>query len=332
MIDAKEFELQGIFISLIAEVSGTYVDLINLQCKQQVNLEKLKLIQDAFQLTKARVDAGLENESYLNKWQISHESSKIQSQIYAEQIQMLIHKLGLLLGKQPGQLNEKLNPAGEVILLPEKIISTGVPAELLRRRPDIQKSERMLFAETTQIEVDKANLYPRFFLNGYFNLSASDISKVFTSGSQAYGFGPSVSWNILSRKPVKFKIKAQEEKVNQALYGFRQSVLVALQEVEIGILSFSKEKIRLDSYLQNQQAAIKIASIAQSQFDSGMVNYLQVINAKLELLEHNLAILNSKNSSIKNLIYLYKALGGGWVAPEETSKATTTTNVEKKKD
>ena len=213
-----------------------------------------------------------------------------------------------------------------MISLPEKIISAGVPSELLRRRPDIQKSERLFYAETTKKETDKANLYPRFFLNGYFHLSASDIGKVFTSGSQAYGFGPSVSWNILSRKPVKLQIKAQEEKAIQALYTFQQSVLVALQEVENGILSFSKEKNRLNSYLQNQQSATKNVTIAQTQFDSGTINNMQVITAKLELIDQNITVLNSKSNTLRNLIYLYKALGGGWqteelnIPPNETSK------------
>jgi HAE1 family hydrophobic/amphiphilic exporter-1 len=331
LIEANEFELQNILVSLIAEVSGSYAELINLQNNMQINKEKEKLFQDAFQISKARFDAGIENESTLNKWKIGLESCKIQDQNLEEQNLMVIHKIEILLGKQSGELTEKLKFSGKTITLPEKIISVGVPAELLRRRPDILKSEKMLYAETTQVDVEKANLYPRFFFNGYFHLSASDIGKVFTSGSQAYGFGPSVSWNILSRKPVKLKIKAQEEKVNQAIYTFHQSVLVALQEVENGILSFSKEKIRLESYLQNQQSASKNVSIALTQFENGTVNNLLVINAKLELLDQNMAVLYSKNNALKNLIYLYKALGGGWEPPAEANTyVNTATNSENK--
>lgn len=311
-IEANEFELQNVLISLVAEVSGSYTDLLNMQAKQNLNRDQLRLLQEALKLTKARFDAGLENEVNYNKWQIAIESNKVQDHTYNEQILFLIHKLEILLGKQPGDLTEKLMVSGKSIILPEKIFSVGVPADLLRRRPDIQKAERMLYAESTQVEVEKANLYPRFFLNGYFHLSASDIGKVFTSGSQSYGFGPSVSWNILAKKPVKLKIKAQEEKKNQMYLSFQQTVLVALQEVENGILSFAKEKSRLSSHLENQQSASKNVNIAQTQFESGTINYLQVINARLDLLNQNLTVLNSRQNLVKNLIFLYKALGGGW--------------------
>lgn len=320
-IEANEFDLQNILISLIAEVSVSYADYLNQQYNYVTISEKIKLFENALQLTKARIDAGLENETNLNKWQMGLEFCKIQQSSIEEQILMLNHKIEILLGKQPGDLNEKLATSNSAMIFPEKIISFGVPAEILRRRPDIQKSERLLFAETTKIEVDKANLYPRFFLNGSFHLSASDISKVFTSGSENYGFGPSVSWNILARKPAKLKIKSQEEKKNQMFYTFQQTVLVALQEVENGILALSKEQERLEFYKQNLHSSTKNVNISQVQFDNGTINYLQVIAAKLDQIDQHLLAVNSQNKIIKNLIYLYKALGGGWESPLQIKPA-----------
>lgn len=324
-IEINEYDLQSILVSLIAEVSLSYSDLLQQQSNYQNILEKMSLSQNAYQIIQARFDAGLENEQDLNQWKMALENTFIQLQHIDEKIIILKHKIEVLLGKQPNDLNEILKPLNKTLAVSEKVVTIGVPAELLRRRPDIQKAERMYFAETTQIEVEKANLYPRFFLNGTFNLSASDISKLFTSGSQAYGFGPSIRWNIFARKPTKLKIKAQAEKKNQALYGFYQTVLIALQEAENGILSFSKEKTRLLSYAQNQQLLQKNVAISQVQYNNGLVNYIQVINAKLALNEINQMVLNSQTDLSKNLIYLYKALGGGWETEPEV-KAPTAQN------
>jgi len=310
-VDAIHAELHDVMVTLLSELAVNYIELRNIQNRLRITRANVKTQEETLKLTKARFDSGLTDELDTAQAETNLENTRAQIPVLEEQLNHALNRIAVLTGKQPGALNIQLTGIGS-IPVPPKEVAIGLPTALLRRRPDIRMAERALAAETARIGVAESDLYPKFFLNGSFEFSASDVGDLLKSGSQIYNYGPSVSWRIFSSGQIRNNIKAQNEREKQAFYRFHNTVLSALEEVESAVISYSREMNRRDTLQKTVKAAEKTVKLAKIQYTNGLTDFNNLLLAERSLFTAQDQLSISEARVSKNLISLYKALGGGW--------------------
>jgi outer membrane protein TolC len=198
----------------------------------------------------------------------------------------------------------------------------GVPADVLRRRPDVRSAERQLAAQTAEVGVATAALYPSLSLTGsisWQSLTANDLLDGFRNDRS----GLSLSLPLFNGGALRQRVKAQNALVDQALAAYEATVLAVYEEVENALDAWTSEQRRHEALVQAVGSARRAAELALVQYNSGLVDFQTVLTADRQLisLEDSLAVSDGENTA--NLIRLYRALGGGWsVFPTATTAAS----------
>jgi NodT family efflux transporter outer membrane factor (OMF) lipoprotein len=234
-------------------------------------------------------------------------------------LQQAMNRIAVLTGEKPGVLNDFFHEASPMPTAPPEI-AIGIPADLIRRRPDIRKAERELAAQSARVGIAKADLYPRFTFNGILQFSTTSASSLFDSMSRLLTIGPAFQWSIFNAGSVRSNIEVQSERQNQALIEYEQTILQALEDVESAMVAYVRELDRRGSMKNMVESAKKSANLAESLYKDGLRDFIYVLDAQRTLFtaEDSLAISSAEVTA--NLIRLYKALGGGWNPAHRNSK------------
>jgi outer membrane protein TolC len=206
----------------------------------------------------------------------------------------------------------------------EPKVAVGVPAETLRRRPDVRRAERQLAAQTARIGEAKSDLFPKFRLLGSVGLETIEHEpEFFHTDYSFWSIGPSVSWNIFDAGAIRRNIEIQTAKQKQKLINYEKTVLAALEETENALTRFAREQERVKELKDAVRSARKSEDLATGNYKAGLVDFINVLNAQKAALNYQEELALSKSAVTSNLISLYKALGGGWQNywEEETSGA-----------
>jgi outer membrane protein TolC len=198
----------------------------------------------------------------------------------------------------------------------------GIPAELLRRRPDIRLAEFQAAVQSAQIGIAKADLYPSFSLVGSIGLQSTDkggvlannanFSDLFTSGGIAYFIGPSIQWPIFNYGRLKNNVRVQDARFQQLVVNYQNTILQAFQDVEDATVGFLRTQEQT-GFLSESVAQYKLSvELSLIQYSDGLVSFQRVIDAQRNLVRQEDAFASATGSVGTNLIALYKALGGGW--------------------
>jgi outer membrane protein TolC len=185
---------------------------------------------------------------------------------------------------------------------------------LLRRRPDLRRSERELAAATARIGVATADLYPRFFLTGAFGLQSVGASDFATASSRLWSVGPQIQWALFQGGRIRANIEVQNSRQEQAAIRFEQSLLGALKDVEDALVQHAKEQVRRRTLAQAVASQQRAADLADQRYAQGLVDFLNVLDAQRQLYIAQDALVQSDRAIIIHSIALYKAVGGGWPA------------------
>jgi outer membrane protein TolC len=220
----------------------------------------------------------------------------------------------VLLGEDPGTLQAELSKPKPIPLPPDDI-AIGLPAELLRQRPDIRLAEREVAAQTAQIGVASSELYPQFSLFGTLALEAVDSVSFFKASNITFGFGPQFVWRIFEGGRLRYNIKIQELVAENLIYQYQNTVLVALEEVENSMVAYVQEVNRYKSLGEAVSAAEGAVGLVKTLYIEGLTNFLNVLDTQRALFQQQDQFIESKGNIVQNLINLYKSLGGGW-SPE----------------
>ncbi|MDK9708094.1 MAG: efflux transporter outer membrane subunit [Desulforhopalus sp.] len=310
---AGEEELRAIQVSLLAELALNYLEIRTYQTRLQIAGANLVAQDETLSLTEARYHSGLVSEMALQ--QAKHLVASTRAQIPSLQtgLAKATNTLAVLLGKPPGVLTEDLRIPMEIPALPASV-AIGIPAETLQRRPDVRKAERQLAAQTAQIGVATAELYPSLQLKGSIGLDALSSGRFFNSDSRRYSFGPSFSWTLFDGGATKANIRLQSALQQEALAVYRATVLAALEEVESALAAYALEQDRQQALQEAVVAAALAATLAGQQYQAGLINFTEVLDARRSLLSLQDQQASSRATMVGNLIRVYKALGGGWTS------------------
>lgn len=316
-LQSSQENLYDVLVSLLAEVAVNYVDVRTYQARLASVQESIELQAETYQLTVWRYQAGLNDELTVQQARYNLESSRSQIPALRSGLEQSMNSLAVLLGQEPGKLREELEKTEPIPVAPADV-AVGVPADIIRRRPDIRSAERSLAAQTARIGVATASLYPSFTLSGSIGLDALSLSDL-SSGSWTLSGGPRFSWPIFDAGAIRQNINAQYAVVEQYLLQYKSVVLAALQEVENALISYAQEQQRRENLQQAAQAAQTAAELARQEFEAGLTDFTTVLDTQRSVLSFQDQLAQSDGAVTSDLIRLYKALGGGWnsLAPNE---------------
>jgi NodT family efflux transporter outer membrane factor (OMF) lipoprotein len=302
-------------VSLTAEVARTYVVIRTSEVLIEQARENVRLQEEALGIADSRFRNGETSE--LDPSQATTLLESTRASIPEQQIalQQARNALSTLLGQPGGAVDALLSGPKTIPVAPAKV-AIGVPAEVLRRRPDIRTAELLAAAQCARIGVAKADLYPSFSLVGTIGLQAGNAGgswhTFFASDSLFYGVGPQFKWSILNYGRIKNAVRLEDARFQQLLVRYRDTVLKAQQEVEDALAGFLKAQEAV-VFVQNAVAAAqKAVSLAVTQYREGASDYQRVVDAQRSLLQQQTSLAQTSSSVATNLIALYKSLGGGW--------------------
>ena len=311
LLEASIDDYHDVLRSLFAEVARNYVELRTTQARIQYTLQNIEAQEETVKLTEGRFDAGLSPELDVAQAKLNLDNTKAEVPVLRLAEIQTINRIAVLLGQYPQSLQTELK-AGKSIPTPVELGALGLPADLLRRRPDIRRAERELAAQTARIGVATADLYPAFSLTGTFTFQAEDFGDVGRSSSQAYSFGPGLRWHLLSGDRVRSNIQREEALTEQARLRYEQTVLSAVEEVENAMASFIQESKRRTSLQSSADESERSVKLVRELYANGLTDFQNVLDMQRTLWTQQDRLAASRGQIVLNLIRIYKAVGGGW--------------------
>jgi multidrug efflux system outer membrane protein len=319
-IGAAEENRRDVLVTLLSDVARNYLEVRGNQLRIAIARENITAQRKTVELTQGRYEVGLSNE--LEVAQARAQLATTESQVPALEtaVKRAIHRLGVLLGQEPGVLLGELS-AEAPIPPPPPEVPAGLPSDLLKRRPDIRRAERAVAAATARIGVATADLFPKFFLTGALGQQSVSLSDLAAPASRFWGIGPTVSWRVFDAGRIRSNIKVQDARQEQALVLYEKTILTALEDVENALVAYSKEQETRHSLNQSAEANRKAVDIANELYSKGLIDFLNVLVSQRALNQSQDDLAQSEQRVSTNVVALFKALGGGWEITTPKEKA-----------
>ena len=320
-----------VLVSLLGDVATTYIGIRVTEQLLTVAASNVRRQQQALALAQAKYSGG--GTAELDVFQATNVLGETQAAISQLTIQWQQgqNALSVLLGIPPQPLGALLARSKGRIPSPRGTIAVGIPADLLRRRPDIRAAELVALAQGAQIGIAEAELYPAISITGTFGGSAStanghSLNEVVRPKGNTYAFGPAFQWNILNYGQIRNNVRLQDAKLQQLLVDYQSSVLKAQQEVDNGISTFLLSRVQAGYRRKSVRAARSAFTAALVQYDQGATAFTTVLVSEQNVLqaESNLAV--TLGNVAQGATAIYRALGGGWQIREDSFFVTAATS------
>lgn len=336
-LEASIASYDDILVTLTAEVARSYVLVRTLEQRLAIARENVRVQERSLRIADARFEGGEVTELDVQQARALLGSTQALIPRLQASLRQAKNGLSILLGKLPGEVDQILGEPKAIPTVPPEV-GVGVPAELLRRRPDIRLAERQLATQSPQIGVAKADLYPHFSLFGSIGVRASDaaltaagglsgssFSDLWDSDSIEFFAGPAFRWDILNYGRIRNRVRVQDARFQQLVAGYQNTVLRAAQEVEDAMAAFLRTQEEAGFLSNSVVAAARSVELSLIQYREGLVDYQRVLDTQRFLAQEQDLLTATTGSVVLNLVAMYKALGGGWeirvgkdFVPEET--------------
>jgi outer membrane protein, multidrug efflux system len=309
-VEASVYDSRDVLVTLTSEVATNYINLRGFQQEIIIAQNNLDTQQQSAAIVRKRFEGGFVSALDVANADAQVATTLSQIPTLETSAQQAIYNIAVLLGQQPASLLEELSPASSIPVTPPEV-PTGLPSEMLRRRPDIRRAEAQIHSATAQIGVAAADLFPKFNLNGSIGVSAVG-SRSLNWDRRTWSIGPSASWEIFNAGRVSANIEVQKALQQQSVLSYQQTVLTALQDVENALIAYTKEKQRNTALIDSVTANRKAVELSTKLYTEGQIEFLNLLDAQRSLFSSEDALVQSNRNLSTNLIALYKALGGGW--------------------
>ena len=314
---ADAADLRALQVAIAGEVARTYVELRGTQERLRVARANRDNQQQTLDLVQARLDAGAGTDFDTARARAQLETTASRIPALEAQQQVAMHRLAVLVGRDPTALVDALAPQQPLPALPPRI-DAGTPGELLRARPDVAAAEARLHAATARIGIATADLFPRFTLGGLIGSQAIAGNALFERDSETRLVALGVDWSFLDIGRVRARIAAANADAESELARYQQSVLLALEDTENALVRHARARSE-DAHLERAAIdAAQAARLARTRFEAGASGLLDVLDAERVQLQAQDAFADGRTRSVASAVALYKALAGGWpqIVPE----------------
>jgi outer membrane protein, multidrug efflux system len=312
--------LRDTYVIVAAELARTYFELKGTRYRLSVAQRNADNQRQTFELTQALLEGGRGTDLDIARARAQLESTLASIPPLERAINGGSHRLAVLVGELPETFATALPADAELPPLPQ-VLEIGDPAGLLRRRADVRFAEYALQAETARVGVAMGDLFPRVSLLGSVGWVATSASDLGESGTRATSFGPFLSWAAFDLGRVRAGIRVANADMDAALLRYEQTVLIALEETENALLSFTSARARQARLEVAAAASQQAADLARLRYRDGADSFLTVLDAERRLLEAQDQLAQSATDTGLAFVVVYKALGGGWQAVDERLQA-----------
>lgn len=307
-LGAAAEDAHGVFLAVAAETALNYVELRSFQRRLAIARMNVDLQEQTVELVRARHEAGLVGARDLA--QASTNVAITRSRVPALEAagRAAENRLSVLLGVAPGSLAGELD-AARPIPVPPLAAGVGVPADVVRNRPDIRRAERRLAAEHARVGVAIGELYPRLSLHGSIGVAALDAADLFRSGSEAFSLGPSVRWTLFDGARLRRRVEARQARVEQAYVRWERAVLTGLEETETAMFNFVREQRRRSELLGGASQARRAVELARLEYREGQSDFQAVLDSERALAAIEDELASTEAQAAAQFVALHKALG-----------------------
>ncbi len=320
-VAAAESRRRDVLVSVQAEVARTYLELRGAQLRLDVAERNAANQESTYQLTQVLLEGGRGTELDTARAQAQLTTTRATIPTFRIIAERARHRLGVLLGVPPTALEDELAAHEPLPQLPP-LSAVGTPEDLVRRRPDLAAAENELIAATALRGVAVADLFPRVTFVGSVALESQSFVGLPAAGSQTFNFGPRIFWAAFDLGRVRARIVAADARTEQALATYEQTVLLALEETENALVTFTRQQERRDQLRIAAQASELATVRARERYQYGVANFLEVLDTERRLLEVQNDLADSETTTATALVAVYKALAGGWQVAKKGRSAS----------
>lgn len=305
-------DLQATHVSLAAEVALSYAELRTLQSRLEIARRNEASQAETLELTGFRAQAGLVSSVDVEQARANLEQTRSQIPVLESSRDQATFRLATLTGAAAGSLTAPLTRPAPLPAVPDQI-AVGIPAEMLRQRPDVRAAELRIIAETARLAQASARRYPRFSLSGTLGIEA--LTGAVTGGTSTIAsVATSAAQTLLDGGRIRQQIAVQNAVQEQAVAGYEGTVLTAIEDVERALTAFDASRRQLDALQAAMTAAENAATLARSRYSAGLADFQTVLDTERSVLTLQDGAAQVAGSRVSAVIQLYKALGGGWSA------------------
>lgn len=310
-LDASIEDYDDVLVLLLAEVASTYADLRTFQQRVEYARQNVISQEQSLQITQDKFRNGVATERDVQQAITVLEQTRALIPLYETGARLANNQLCVLLGFPPQDLTPMVGKAPIPSARPE--VAVGIPADLVRRRPDVRRAERELAAQSERIGVAVSDLYPHIGLNGTIGVAAADFDNLFDGQRSMFGgIGPSFRWDVLNYGRIAGNIGVQDARFQQLAWNYQQRVLIAGREAEDAIVTYLRGQERVRSLALSADAAKRTREITFEQYRQGVVEFTAVFLAESEQATRQDELAEAQGATARGLIDLYRSLGGGW--------------------
>jgi NodT family efflux transporter outer membrane factor (OMF) lipoprotein len=310
-LDASVANYDDVLVTLLGDVALNYVQFRVLERQIELLNDNARFQRDSLKVVQARADVGAK-DSELDLPQAKTTLARTLAQIPPTEIRLRArtNRLCILLGMPPEDLQKRLRK--ETIPSAPAEAVAGIPADLLRRRPDVRRAERLAAAESARIGVEESRLYPHISISGTFGWQAPKIEQLFTTPAFQGSYGPSFQWDVLNYGRNLNRIRFQQARFEEIVTVYQNKVLTAAEEVENGLVAFVKSQDQVRYLTDSVTEAKKARDVGARQYKDGKIDFNRLAVLELNLVDQQNVLAQAQGDVALGLIQVYRALGGGW--------------------
>ncbi len=310
LLDASVEEYDAVLVTLIGDVAANYIQIRTIQQQIAYAYQSLELQKEGLAIASAKYKGGETTEVDVNQGESDVASTEALIERLKIDLRQATNQLCILLGMPPSDLMPMLGDAP--IPTAPADVAIGIPADLIRRRPDVRRAERLAAAQSAAIGIAEADFYPQISLTGTIGWSSEDFGNILDEESFRGNIGPSFTWAILNYGRIINNLRVQDARFEELVVSYQNTVLNAAAEVENGLVSFLRSQNRSRDLARAVAAELKAFQEAYAQYKGGLTDYNRVVVIQEKLVSRQQSLAEANGQIAQGLIQVYRALGGGW--------------------
>jgi NodT family efflux transporter outer membrane factor (OMF) lipoprotein len=309
-LDASVANFDDVLVTLLGDVASNYVQFRTFQTRIDYARKNVELQRQQLERIKANRKLGATGIDEEHARSIVEQTAALVPQLEIS-LRQTGNKLCILLGIPPEDLEKHLKAAPIPTAPPEAVV--GIPADLLRRRPDVRRAERQAAAQSAAIGIAEADFYPRISIIGTLGWSAAEFKDLFRSDAFIGTIGPSFRWDLLNYGRILNHVRAQDAIWEQTVAAYQETVLKAYEDVEDGLVLFLKSHQEVEHLAASVAAAVEAERLAKAAEKGGLnINYTQSLVLAQNKVQQEDSLAQARGNVALGLIQVYRGLGGGW--------------------
>ena len=313
-LDATIEDYDDVLVILIADVAAAYVDVRTLEQRLRYARQNVESQSGSLRLAEDKKQAGVSSQLDVSQAVTNVAQTEATIPQFEADLRVAENRLCTLMGMPPQDIRALLAGPGGVRPIPTAPpeVVLGIPADLIRRRPDVRRQERLVAQQSALIGVAESDLYPAFSINGQIFVRASQFENLFLSNATGGNVGPSFSWNIFNYGRIRNLVAAEEARFMQQVSLYQQTVLDANREAEDAIVRFLQSQAQVRILETGAAAAAESRDLVNELYQGGQADFGRVFVAELFLVQQQDALAVAQGTVARSLVEINRALGGGW--------------------